>query len=123
MSANNPIRESLAWAKESREQWQHAYEQAIEHGHTSDAEFAAEQIAIYDRIIERNLRFLEKAYPRNRDLRAGTQAEPIMETRKDERRGGRDRRECTRGRRGQPRGGGQDRRQSDRRSTALNPGF
>ena len=63
MPANKPIRESLTWAIESREQWRSAYQQAVEDKHSEDADFAAKQIAMFDRMIQRFERFLATRTP------------------------------------------------------------
>jgi hypothetical protein len=52
------MRESLEWARQSRAQWQTAYQQAVEDQHSEDADFAVKHVAIFDQMIERIERFL-----------------------------------------------------------------
>lgn len=58
MPANKPMRESLKWAKQSRDKWRAAYDEAIEDKHSRDAEFATTQIVVLDRMIARYERLL-----------------------------------------------------------------
>jgi hypothetical protein len=58
MPNHKQIRESLDWARQSREQWKVAYDQAKDE-HPEDADFAAKQIAMFDRMVDRFERFLE----------------------------------------------------------------
>jgi hypothetical protein len=58
MPAVKIVRESLEWARQSREQWHAAYQQAVEDKHAEDADFAAKQIAMFDRMIARLEKFL-----------------------------------------------------------------
>lgn len=63
MPENKPLRDSLKWAKESREQWLLAYQQAVEDKHSEDANFATKQVAMFDRMIERLERLMKKRVP------------------------------------------------------------
>jgi hypothetical protein len=54
------MRKALDWARKSREQWKAAYDQARDE-HGEDADFAAKQIAMFERIIERFERFIAGA--------------------------------------------------------------
>jgi hypothetical protein len=59
MPINTQIREHLEWASASRLKWEVAYQQAVERGRTDEADFAAKQIAMFDRFsmqFERLLR-------------------------------------------------------------------
>ena len=51
-STTSPDSLSLSRARASREQWVAAYQQAVEDGHR-EADFAAKQVAMFDRMIER----------------------------------------------------------------------
>jgi hypothetical protein len=57
MPNHKEMRKSLEWARASREQWKTAYDQAKDE-HGEDADFAAKQIAKFERIIERFERFI-----------------------------------------------------------------
>ena len=54
------MRKSLEWARESQHNWRSAFESARDAGHFEDANVAASQIAMFDRIIERYGRWLEE---------------------------------------------------------------
>ena len=61
MPAHKPMRDSLRWAKQSRDKWRAAYDRAVEDKHTPDADFATRQIVALDRMIARYERFLANA--------------------------------------------------------------